>query len=63
MIAPATDDAFATSTARAATSGCTGSVPGRRRMRARNALPTSASATPSTPNVAPASSGNAGSEP
>ena len=63
MIAPASADALATSTARAATSGCTGRAPGRRRIRARSALPAIASAIPSTPSVAPASSGKPGSEP
>jgi hypothetical protein len=61
--APATDDAFATSTARAATSGWTGVVPGSRRMRARSARPPIASATPSTASVMPPSSGKPGSEP
>ena len=61
--APATDDAFATSTARAATSGWTGVVPGSRRIRARSARPPIASATPSTASVMPPSSGKPGSEP
>jgi len=63
MIAPASADALATSTALAATSGCTGRVPGRCWIRARSMLPAIASARPSTPRVAPPSAGNGGKEP